>query len=439
MDRLSLFPDTARIENDVIHIGGQDLSALAATYGTPLYVYDRATMDAAAGRYKQALKAFYPAASSITYAGKAFLCKAIAQWTRQQRLSLDCAGESDLACAVAAGLQPDSIVVHGANKSVSDLRASIQNAGTLVVDNLDELQCLVELFVTPRGSSPHAESFPNVWLRLQPGIAVETHHIHTQTGHADSKFGMTPDEIAQAAQLARSRRLPLVGLHFHLGSNFRDTAPLTSAIELALDLVRQLGFPQAWHFSPGGGWAVAYHEDELPQPDIENYVRAIGRTVIRRCRANGLPLPQLHLEPGRSLVARAGVAVYRVGAIKKRGGHTWLLADGGMADNPRHALYGSRYSALPVSRVSRPMQELVSIGGPFCESGDVILEDLRLPALDPGELVAVPVSGAYHLSMSSNYNGSRRPAVLWLEKGSARLIVRRETSDDLLQRDLSLT
>ena len=139
------------------------------------------------------------------------------------------------------------------------------------------------------------------------------------------------------------------------------------------------------------------------------------------------------------LIARAGVAVYRVGAIKKRGGRTWLLTDGGMADNPRHALYASKYTALPVSGASRPMTDLVSIGGPFCESGDVILEDLRLPILGEGELVAVPVSGAYHLSMSSNYNGSRRPAVLWLEKGSARLIVRRETLDDLLQRDLSLT
>ena len=439
MDRLSLFPDATRIEKDVIHIGGQDLSALAATYGTPLYVYDRVTMDAAVARYKQALKAFYPAASSITYAGKAFLCKAVAQWVRQERLSLDCTGEGEIAYALAAGLPPDSIIVHGANKSVSDLRSSIQHAHTVVVDNLDELQRIVELFGAVRGSSSQANSFPNLWLRLQPGIQVETHHAHTQTGHADSKFGMIPEEIAQAAQIARSSRLPLVGLHFHLGSNFRDVAPLTSAIELALDLVREVGFSDSWHFSPGGGWAVAYHEDELPQPEIETYVRAIGRTIVRRCRLNNLRLPQLHLEPGRSLIARAGVAVYRVGAIKKRGGRTWLLTDGGMADNPRHALYASKYTALPVSGASRPMTDLVSIGGPFCESGDVILEDLRLPILGEGELVAVPVSGAYHLSMSSNYNGSRRPAVLWLEKGSARLIVRRETLDDLLQRDLSLT
>jgi diaminopimelate decarboxylase len=439
MDRLSLFPDCTRIENDAIYIGGQDLSALAGTYGTPLYVYDRLTLDAAVGRYKDALKAFYPAAASITYAGKAFLCKAIAQWTRQQRLLLDCTGEGEIACAVAAGLQPDSIIVHGANKSGSDLRSAVQHAGTLVVDNLDELQRLASVFGAKRPGSPRADSFPKVWLRLQPGIQVETHHAHTQTGHADSKFGLTPDELAQAAQLVRAHGFPLAGLHFHLGSNFRDTAPLMSAIELALDLVREVGFPEAWHFSPGGGWGVAYHEDELPQPEVETYVRAIGRTVVRRCRTNGLPLPELHLEPGRSLIARAGVAVYRIGGIKKRGGRTWLLTDGGMADNPRHALYGSRYSCLPLRGVSRPLKELVSIGGPYCESGDVILEDLRMPELEEGELVAIPVSGAYQLSMSSNYNGARRPAVVWLEKGAARLIVRRETLDDLVQRDLSLT
>jgi diaminopimelate decarboxylase len=181
---------------------------------------------------------------------------------------------------------------------------------------------------------------------------------------------------------------------------------------------------------------VAYHEDELPDPSIEGYVRGISEAVSEGCRSRGLDLPHLHLEPGRSLVARAGVAVYRVGAVKRRGERTWLLVDGGMADNPRYALYGARYSCLAVTGVGRARTERVSIGGPYCESGDVLLEDLPMPDIEEGELIAIPMAGAYHLSMSSNYNGARRPAVIWLEEGNARLIVQRETVGDLLKNQI---
>jgi diaminopimelate decarboxylase len=250
---------------------------------------------------------------------------------------------------------------------------------------------------------------------------------------------MTPSEIIQASQICKSSKLPLTGLHFHQGSNFRNPSPLVSAIELGLDLVKEFGFSETWHFCPGGGWGTAYHEEELPQPNIEDYVRVITEKVIKKCEATGLTLPFLHLEPGRSLVARAGVALYRIGTVKQRGPRTWALIDGGMVDNPRHALYSSRYSCLPVTGLSREMNERFSIAGPHCESGDVIIEDLPMPKLVESELIAIPVSGAYHLSMSSNYNGARRPAVVWLEKGSSQLIVRRESTKDLTQRDLSLT
>ena len=183
---------------------------------------------------------------------------------------------------------------------------------------------------------------------------------------------------------------------------------------------------------------MAYHEDELPQPDSNEYVRVIAENVIAGCKTHGLTLPHLHLEPGRSLVARAGVAVYRVGAIKKRGDKVWILTDGGMTDNPRHAMYGARYSCLPVSSPGAERSEKVSIAGPYCESGDVVIEDLLMPKIEVGELIAIPASGAYHLSMSSNYNGSRKPAVLWLEAGQAHVIQRRETIEDLLRRDQSL-
>jgi diaminopimelate decarboxylase len=435
-DRLALFPTSTRIEFDSLSIAGHSLAALADRYGTPLYLYDRITLDASVAEYQSALRAFYPTPSRITYAGKAFLCKAIAEWTQTHDLCVDCTGEGEIAIALAGGVPRKNILVHGVNKSTKDIEAALENAGTIVVDNLSELRHIRALLANDHAQSPISNlqsSPPTLWLRLLPGVAVTTHHSHTQTGQHDSKFGMTREELVEAANYCEEHDLPLKGLHFHQGSNFRDPEPLIPAIDMALDLAKEIGFESEWHFCPGGGWGVAYHEDELPDPSIESYVRGIAESVIEGCRQRGLDLPHLHLEPGRSLIARAGVAVYRVGAVKRRAHRTWLLIDGGMADNPRHALYGSRYSCLPVTGVGRESIEAVSVGGPYCESGDVLIENLPMPRVEEGELIAIPVAGAYHLSMSSNYNGARRPAVLMLEEGNAKLIIERETVQDLLK------
>ena len=312
---------------------------------------------------------------------------------------------------------------------MADLAAAVRHANTIVVDNLHELDRIRSHF------SGQAQ-LPDLWLRLLPGVSVTTHHTHTQTGHHESKFGMTREEFLEAVDICREHNLPLKGIHFHQGSNFRDPEPLIPAIEMALDLAQKIGFTGEWHFCPGGGWGVAYHEDELPSPSIESYVRGIAEAVIEGCETRGLTLPHLHLEPGRSLVARAGVAIYQVGAVKKRGEKTWLLTDGGMADNPRFALYGARYACLPVSGLGGERSDYVSIAGPYCESGDIVIENLLMPSVEAGALIAIPVAGAYHLSMSSNYNGARRPAVLWLEQGRVQVIQRRETHQDLLDRDM---
>ena len=431
MKRLPLFPDTIKIENDTLTIAGQGLDSLADEYGTPLYIYDCATMDNAVIQYKDALASSYPRLASVTYAGKAYLSTALAQWTQRHGLWLDCTGEGEIAIAKAGGVPRDNILVHGVNKSDADLKAAIQHAGTIVVDNLSELSRLANQFL-------HINSqFPEIWLRLQPGLAVTT-HVYTQTGQRNSKFGLGREELMEAVLLCQKHGLPLTGLHFHQGSQFRDPAPLKPAIELALDLAKQIVFSGKWHFSPGGGWGVAYHEDELPQPEIEAYINLIAKTVIQACQQHGLDLPYLHLEPGRSIVARAGVAIYRVNTVKRQGERTWLLVDGGMADNPRHALYGAKYSCLSVAGPNRERSERVHIAGPYCESGDILIEDLPMPKVNEGDLIAVPMSGAYHLSMSSNYNGARRPAVVWLENRGGRLIQRRETTDDLIQRDVIL-
>jgi len=445
-NRLALFSESTRARDDSLFIAGHSLASLADGHLTPLYVYDRATLDLAVAEYQSALRAYYPGESRITYAGKAFLCKAIAAWTQLHDLMVDCTGEGEIGIAVAGGVPREKILVHGVNKSSADLKSAFQHAGIIVVDNLMELKNVhvilseaKNLLPIARDSSVAPTGLPqsdmSLWLRLLPGVAVTTHHSHTQTGQHDSKFGMTREEIMQAVQIGKSANLPINGIHFHQGSNFRDPEPLIPAIDIALDIAKEIGFNSAWHFCPGGGWGVAYHEDELPNPSIESYVRGIAEAVIEGCKQRGLDLPILHLEPGRSLVARAGVAIYRVGAIKQRGDKIWILTDGGMADNPRFALYGARYSCLPVEGLSREVNAKVSIAGPYCESGDVVIEDLPMPELKEGELIAIPVAGAYHLSMSSNYNGARRPEVLMVEEGKVEVMLRRETVDDLLRRD----
>ena len=306
MKRLQLFPITTTIKNNSLTIAGHDLTKLAIDHGTPLYLYDRETMNSAVTDYKSALASRYPAPASITYAGKAFLNLAIAQWTQFHDLLVDCTGEGETAIAVAGGVPREHILAHGVNKSRTDLESALKYAGTIVVDNLTELKKLESDSLL---SKMWKQTSPlQIWLRLLPGVAVETHHAHTQTGQHDSKFGMTSAEIMEAAQFCKKNHLPLNGIHFHQGSNFRDASPLKAAIELGLDLAAEIGFADSWHFSPGGGWGVAYHEDELPQPDANEYVRVIAENLIEGCKKHRLSLPHLHLEPGRSLVARAGVA-----------------------------------------------------------------------------------------------------------------------------------
>lgn len=431
--RLDLFPITARIEQERLTVDGQDLATLAQIHGTPLYLYDQASMDQAVAEYRAALAQGYPGQSGITYAGKAFLCVAVAQWAAGQGLWIDCTGEGELAIAQRADVPRAQILVHGVNKSPADLAAAVALAGTIVVDNLSELIRLTSLHEdTQREGRP----FPDLWLRMRPGLSVET-HSYRQTGQEESKFGMSREELAQAVGMAQARGLPLTGLHFHQGSHFHDPAPLGPALERALDLIALLAQETGWQpqvLCPGGGWGVAYHEDELPHPAIHTYVDYIAQALIHGCQRRGLPLPRLQVEPGRSLVARAGVALYRVGTVKQSGARRWLLLDGGMADNIRPALYGSRYSALPVMGPTREAIGPAWLAGPYCESGDVLMEDLPMPGIEEGEILAVPVSGAYHLMMGSNYNGARRPAVLWLHRGEATLIQERESLADLVRR-----
>lgn len=437
-DRLPLFPDTVALRpgqngRPSLHVGGCDLNRLAAEWSTPLYIYDLQTIDSAVQAYQDALSRHYPGPAGITYAGKASLNLVMARLMAAHGLLLDCTGVGEMHIARAAGVPRAQLLMHGVNKSQADLQAGLAHAGTLVVDNPPELERIAQL-------APARGSAPALWLRVRPGYAVDTHHFR-QTGQYDSKFGMDADQCVDAIAFCQRNDLSVTGLHFHQGSHFHAAEQVLPALDMVCELMGRLQRQLNWWprvLSPGGGWGVAYQEADLPHQSIEQYVATVAAALAEKLSPYALPLPRLQVEPGRSLVARAGIAIYKVGTVKRAGGRRWLLLDGGMADNIRPALYQARYSALPVTDpLSRaPISDNAWLAGPYCESGDLLIEDLPLPEIKSGELLAVPVCGAYQLMMASNYNGALRPAVVMLRAGVAQLAQRRETVEDLLLRDI---
>lgn len=434
---IDLFPITSHIDpHGYLWLGGCRADALAQEFGTPLYVFDETTLRDRCRRYKTALATYYPGPSQVTYAGKAYLCLALAKLLAEEQLGLDVVSGGELYLAQQAGFPLHRVHFHGNNKSSAELQMALDwGVGRIVVDNAHELGML-EHMAAERG-----QPVP-IWLRLSPDIDLHT-HAYNKTGLADSKFGfpLASGDAERAVQAAlASPHLELVGLHTHLGSQAFEVEPFATAVEALLafaeEMERKHGF-QLQELSPGGGWGVPYNEDDPPAP-IEDYVQAISRAVTKGCAQHGLPLPCLILEPGRSIIAPAGIALYTVGARKTIPGvRTYVSVDGGMADNIRPALYGVRYTALAATKAHLPAEEVVTIVGKFCESGDWLIRDIPLPKLEPGDLLAVPVAGAYHLPLSSNYNLALRPAVVWVKDGRARLVQRRETYEDLVARDVN--
>lgn len=430
-----LWPDTAQVDGTGhLRIAGLDIAALARENGTPLYLFDEATIRAQCRTFRQEFARRWPI-SAIAYAGKAYLSPTVCAILRDEGLELDAVSAGEIATARAAGFPLERIHLHGNFKPDAELAYAIDaGVGRIVVDSLDEL-ARVEALARER------QRRVSIWLRLCPDVATDT-HAAIQTGHAGSKFGMdvTSGAAHEAARQAiASPWLDLVGLHAHAGSHLFDIAPIAHVVaflgEVAADLRERFG-AHIRELSPGGGLGVAYTPDQT-SPTLASYAATITHALSEVTARYRLEQPRLIVEPGRAIVARAGVALYTTGPRKTTpSGLTFLAVDGGMGDNSRPALYGAQYHAALPERILAPAHETVRIVGRYCESGDVLVDAVALPHAQAGDILAIPVSGAYHLPMASNYNLVPRPAVIFLRDGTARLVRRRETVDDLLRLDV---
>ena len=432
-----LLPDTLTITPDgVLEIASHPLPALALQYGTPLYIFDRATILNACASYRQAFQKYYSASPvQILYASKAYLSPLIAQLMAEQGLGLDVVSGGELLLAQRAAFPMEHVLFHGNNKSEDELRLALAlGVGRIVLDNWSELERLTRI-------AREAGLHPKVLLRVTPGVETDT-HCYLQTGHAASKFGFplsNGEAKAALRQILNDGQLHLMGLHTHIGTMLRETRPYEEALLRLFVVANEVSDEMHWwpeEISSGGGWAIDTI-DNATTPAKEELVQALQATMQLALSTPGKakPVPRLIIEPGRSLIARAGVAMYRIGARKvTSGGVTYLFVDGGMADNIRPALYGARYTALAVEHALASPEENVCIAGRYCESGDILIDHIMLPGLREEDLLLIPGTGAYCLPMGSNYNLVPRPAVLLVDEQQVQIMERRETYDDVLAR-----
>ena len=410
---LSLFPETATVEHGELSVGGLPASELAAEFGTPLVVYCERTIVDAARAYREAAPDALP-----LYSLKAFPNVALLRLLAAEGFGADVSTLGELAFARRAGIEGERIVVHGNNKSDEELRAAAEaEVRFVVLDALDEAERAA------------AAGVRRVLVRVTPGIEADTHE-KIRTAQHGSKFGLPPDDALEAAEAARNAGLEVAGVHLHIGSQLLDPRAGLETIDWLKNFAAREWVPAVVDL--GGGLGIRYVDGERP-PEIREFVA----TLLARL-ADGWPgeLPQVILEPGRSLVGQAGLTLYRVGVVKRASDEvTYVAVDGGMSDNPRPQLYGARYSALLANRADEKAVRAYDVCGKHCESGDVLIEGVRLPEPRRGDLLAVPATGAYTLSMGSNYNAVPRPAAVLVSDGHARVIRRRENVDDLLRHE----
>lgn len=433
----SLFPKTY-VLNEENHptIGGLDVVELAVTYGTPLYVLDEETIRSMAYAYRSTLSAIYPGKSLVLFASKAHMNMGICRLMDEESLGLDVVSGGELFTALQAGFPMDRIFFNGNNKTIEEVELAVhQQVGRITVDNFYELELIHRV-------ASRAGRMVDVLLRVTPGIECHTHD-YIKTGQNDSKFGFDLSQLSEAVDLITkdySKTIALKGLHAHIGSQIFETQPYEDLVRIMLNIYYNI----REHYDGliledlnlGGGMGVAYSQGDDP-PDVPAALQKVVDTLCAYAEQIEYPLPRLLLEPGRSMIATAGVTLYTVGSTKQvPEGKKYIAVDGGMGDNIRPALYQAEYSAVVANRMAEESRETVVIAGKYCESGDILLREFTGPVLQPGDTLMVLGTGAYNYSMASNYNRMPRPAVVLVENETAHLLVRRETYEDLLQYDL---
>ncbi|WP_031074322.1 diaminopimelate decarboxylase [Streptomyces sp. NRRL WC-3742] len=422
----------ARDAEGVVTVGGMDVKRIAAEFGTPAYVMDEEDFRSRARAWRDA----FGTEADVYYAGKAFLSKAVVRWLHEEGLNVDVCSTGELAVALAAGMPPERIALHGNNKTVDELEHAVKTGvGHIVVDSYQEIERLAAI-------AARQGVRQQVLIRITVGVEAHTHEF-IATAHEDQKFGLSLSGGAAAEAVRRvlgHDSLELRGIHSHIGSQIFDMAGFEVAARRVVGLlagIRDEHGVELPEIDLGGGLGIAYTSEDDPREPAEIAV-ALTEIVRRECAAADLRAPRLSVEPGRAIVGPTAFTLYEVGTVKPLEGlRTYVSVDGGMSDNIRTALYDAEYSVALVSRTSDADPMLVRVVGKHCESGDIVVKDAFLPSdLAPGDLIAVPATGAYCRSMSSNYNHALRPPVLAVKDGAARVIVRRETEEDLLRLDI---
>lgn len=422
-------------ENGNLQMGGCDLAEVAREFGTPSYVFDEAQIRKHCREYKKSMDDYYGGNGLPLYASKALSCKHIYTIMKEEGMGVDVVSGGELYTALAAGFPADKIYFHGNNKTVEEIELALKNGvGRIVADNYDELEAL-ERIAGEMGKKAE------ILIRIKPGVDAHTHDF-VKTGQIDSKFGVAL-ENGEAEEMVKNilsyNNIRLVGFHCHIGSQIFDIEPFEHTAEIMMNFIGDMkdkyGF-ETDELNLGGGFGIKYTEKDTPI-NYGEYMRAVSVVVKRTAEQRGVKLPFIIVEPGRSIVAEAGLTLYTVGNVKEiKDIRTYVSIDGGMGDNPRYILYSSEYTPVAVENPTAVADKKVTIAGKCCESGDLIGENMMLPEVKRGDIIAILSTGAYNYSMASNYNRIPRPPVLMIKDGKVNVAVRRESYEDLLKCDL---